>query len=299
MQKVKELLTAALLFTLSCVPTSRNTATQESIENVDGPAPLHPLMFPGGGLPTPGVVGGVLNFSDAGLPNWLSPGAINQALMTGGPGGNVFWGTVSGGVVGNITTPPVLSSWTQLNFLGGSTTSANSGNSVLPTVFLRDIWGGGTGQPIRGLQLARVGSVGTSYTLTVAFTPLLPIASTPECGIFVSDGTKLIVFANGSTSGNNINEVKTYASVTATPSNLDSTSSTFGENGFIWYQIQSDTVHRVYSISNDSFNFITRFTETISGSTLVNTESEMGFYVAPVNTNGTGITIASWLQTDP
>jgi hypothetical protein len=202
-----------------------------------------------------------------------------------------------GGLIGNVMRPPLNATWTQVNFLGASTSSADSGNAALRTVYLNDLWGGGSGQPVRGLKQARIGSVGTSYTLTAAIMPLFPIASTPECGIFITDGTKLIAFANGSTSGNNINEVKTYATVNSAPSNLVSSNSTFGCNGFVWYRIQSDTVHRTYSVSVDGFNYIARFVETIAGSTMVNTETGMGFYVAPVSTSGTGCTLASWLQT--
>lgn len=212
--------------------------------------------------------------------------------------GSTDVGASNGGIVGNVTAPPLFASWTQVNWIG-STSGANSGGQGLPTVYLFDAWGGGTGQPIRGLSLARIGAVGASYTLTAAILPLFPIASTPECGIYVSDGTKLIAFANGSTSGNNINEVKTYATVSSSPSNLTSSNSTFGCNAFVWYQIKSDTVHRTYSVSVDGYNFLPRLVETIAASTLINTETVMGCYVAPVSTAGTGITIASWLQTSP
>lgn len=54
--------------------------------------PEHPLAFPGGGLPVPGVVGGVLNYSDAGQANWLASDAAGLVLQSPGTNGNVFWG---------------------------------------------------------------------------------------------------------------------------------------------------------------------------------------------------------------
>jgi hypothetical protein len=247
-------------------------------------------------LPDAGY-GGIWYQGDAGAPIALPVGSNGNLLQISN--GIPIYAQVGTGVVGNVVIPPVNASWSQVNFLTASTTSANSGSIGLPTVFLNDIYGGGSGQPVRGLSIARTGSVGTSYTLSAAIIPLLPIASTPEVGIFISDGTKLITFANGSTSGNNINEVKTYATVSASPSNLYSANSTFGENGYIWYQIKSDTTHRTYSVSTDGYNYLARYTETISGSTLVNTETVFGFYTAPVNTSGAGITLASWNATDP
>jgi hypothetical protein len=253
-------------------------------------------------LPPEAGLGATTAGNDAGGWSIIQPGTNGQVwgLVNGYPS----WISVNAGLVGNIYNPPLFSAWTQVEWIS-STSGFNSGNVTLPTVFLQDLYGGGTGQPIRGLQLSRPANpdggtaINTPYTLTTAITPLLPFASTPECGLFISDGTKFIAFANGSTAGNNILEIKTYATYSSAPSNLLSQDSTFGENGFIWYQIKSDTVHRTYNISNDGWNYLTRYTETISGSTLANTEAYFGFYVAPVNTNGTGVTLASWNATSP
>jgi hypothetical protein len=203
----------------------------------------------------------------------------------------------SGGYNGNVTRPPLLAAWTQVNW-GADTSAANSGTTSLPSVFLTDTTGASNN--IRGLKLARIGSVGAAYTVTAAFAPLFPISSTPECGILITDGTKFITQANGSISGQNIEEVKTYATAASAPSNLVSTDSTFGLNGFIWYQIKSDLTHRTYSVSVDGVNFLARYIETIAGSTMVNTETGMGFYVASTGAAASSaVSLFSWLQTSP
>lgn len=212
------------------------------------------------------------------------------------PGGPV---TLIGspGYTGNVTTPPLFANWTQIHW-GSGTTANDSGTTALPSVFLSDATGSG-GTNVRALQLPRTGAVGTAYTLTAAIMPLFPIASTPECGIYVSDGTKVITQANGSISGQNIEEVKKYATVSSAPSNLVSTNSTFGLNGFIWMQIKSDTVNRTYSVSTDGINFLPRETETVAGSTLINTESVVGFYVSLNGSTSSAVSLVSWRMTSP
>ena len=97
--------------------------------------PEHPLAFPGGGLPTPGIAGAVLSYTDAGQPYWLAPDASGQVITTPGVGGNAYWGSAFGGGLGpsgTIFTPPSVTlndagAWLWVNQQGSTFTNASNG----------------------------------------------------------------------------------------------------------------------------------------------------------------------------
>ena len=268
----------------------------------------------GGGVVLPdGGVGALWYEGDSGTGiAALAAGASGQ-ILTIGSNGLPSYANVSAGLVGTVTQPPLAASWTHVNF-GGGTAVIDSGNGFLPTVYLSDFTTGTTGQ-IHGLKLARPGSVGTAYTVTAAFLPTVDQKNNSECGIFVTDGTKFVTMTYGFNNGGNIEEVKPFATAGSTPgTNIASATWNLAQNAFTWFRIQSDTTHRMYSYSVDGFNFHpTTVTcantgtagfpggcqETISTSSINNTETAAGIYVDPENSAGCGMTLASWTFTSP
>jgi hypothetical protein len=212
----------------------------------------------------------------------------------------------SGLFSGQLNAPPVLSNWTQVNW-GSGTSAANSGTSNVPSIYLADTYAGSSGQPVRALTIPRVGSVGSSYTLTAAFMPLyvpgdISTSLAPEVGIFVSNGTALIMLANGQFNADNVIGVKKFTNFNTGAGNiLGEESSGFGLNGLMCYRIVSNLTTRSYQYSIDLVNWLTVATDTISGSILPNTETVMGFATLTQSATGApvGISLLSWLQTSP
>jgi hypothetical protein len=161
------------------------------------------------------------------------------------------------------------------------------------------------GGAVRGLHVARTGAVGSAYTLSADLCFLFPqngnSANVAEAGMFVSDGTKLITHTMGliGASGTVINEQKTFATPNTAPANLQSQNAGFATQGLFRMRITSDTVHRNYEFSWDGVNYQTRLTELIATSTLVNTETVVGFYVALNGTPVCAVTLAGWDETSP
>lgn len=192
-------------------------------------------------------------------------------------------------VRGKKVTPPVLGDFTWTN-QGSATTVTTNGGIYLSTPNEAD-----------NNRFLRLAYPSAPFTRTLCCIPHVPIgtAGYPNCGIVITDGTKVISLGVG-----------WRQDATAGPNNVRgsffevirwSTVSTFNAESFvypgsyfapIWLRFNDNNTDRLYQVSYDGTNFTEVFSET---RTNYFTPTHIGFYV---NSAGgsiyTGITVLGW-----
>lgn len=222
-------------------------------------------------------------------------GATGPAGSSGSAGSTGATGaTGPAGLFSNqITTPPTLSSWTQLN-ISSSATAADSGvGPVITDAF-------GTGPRVRAL-LQNVPSA--PYTIDALFSVAIPASNYSGAGICFSDGTKVQAMAVGMNNGS-VNRVVAFTS----PSifSADSTASQFWffSASSVWMRVKDDGTNIYFYHSGDGVNWNLRYSVAkASGFLGASGYTKVGFMLDVEGTAQAGstqacsITLLSWKQT--
>lgn len=213
----------------------------------------------------------------------LSAAAIAQIKIDAGGGGGSFIQPL---------TAPVAANFTPLNFSTGSgvVTTQSNNSSPVTSISLTQNDPSATDE-IAALSKAKLAA---TFTVTVAFSGAVSGPSTNNqslAGVFVSDGTNLIIFALQANAGyriplfSNINgsfssDVLPAGSYVVPP---------FPQGPLVWLRIQETASARNYQISADGVLFFTVFTET---NTAHFTTTNYGF--ALENRSNAGIIGVCW-----
>jgi hypothetical protein len=211
------------------------------------------------------------------------------------------YGTIAGGLFPfTLTPPPACAALTQFNFspAGDVTTCVNN-----PQYLTLEQNGGDGNGCISAVIKSEIGS---SYTFTVGFNVggNLHVAGSTEAYIFLTDGTKGIVYGVRWTGGNSPEGIAAKFSTASSNSNpgfsayyIDLTGMAFMQP-VEWFQIVEDGVHRTYNVSSDGINFI-QVQQTVVGDFL----TTASYGVAVRNTTNSGqigqMTVYSWKETSP
>jgi hypothetical protein len=297
------ILALALLALFACQPSATPSSSDAG----------H-VGFPAGGFPPNPAQGNVLIYG-AGQNAWLTPGAVGQVLQTQGANALPNWFTIPSADEGTLVPPPVASNWTHVNF-GSGTTFVDSGSTTTSTVYLQDFTSGGA-DTAHCVTLARPGSVGTAYTLTVAIHPLQYPQNNSGSGIAIGDGTKLEVWQLVFVSGGVSMQFAHRNSATSFAANVYSAAWNIGQNARFWLRLKNDGTNRFFTYASDGLNFIP--VQTIQDAGLMgtcgapstvpcyesnttfinNNETVGGFCIDPESSIGSGATVESWSFTAP